>query len=679
MQRFSDLAKVPWEEIQRCLSSLTDFPLFIYDPKEKRACAPLARENPLCLLVHKTEKESDYQAAFAKQVDLAIETREVIFSKCPTNLHYFVIPISIANQVHFAIIGGKIYFSEEESLSFRKEAARQGISSIKLSDSKNNVQLGTEEALRKAAQTLQTIGGMLLENIYCRNQYESKATLLMSLLQLAGQFKKDPTSFGLNMSFLINTLGIIFDLKSAAVFYQSAKEGEHKAIAVFGEGKERLHQSKVSLDVLLQHRKKGEPYVFSEIMFNLLKCKLPSDTRFCYLFPILENDNVKVTLAILNTPLDGDNSKMIESFCQQARGAIETIVLQNQLSQQRKITQSLSDLPALAGASLYLNQLHEDILEQAVRLLQVEQGSLMMLDESSKELSVRAMKGMHKTLQEIFRVRPGEGIAGQVYQSGNPLLVKNLAQDPRILQKPKPRYKTSSFISVPLKLRDQTIGVINLADKITGQAFSEQDLQLMVALGGGISIAIERSQLHEKIEALKKISITDPLTDLLNRRYFQGRLLEEVERTRRHQIPFSLVIMDVDNFKTFNDAYGHLEGDEILRRVSRVIRKHIRAIDVASRYGGEEFTIIFPQTQKEDARIIAERLCKGIETEEVLQKKFQPSSPTVSIGLASFPDDAETAEELVRNADRALYQAKVQGKNRVVVFNQDPFPKTPFL
>ncbi len=677
MERFAEITKVPWEEIQRCLSSLTHFPFFIYDPKEKKPFAPITHENPLCGLVHQIEKGTLCQTAFATQVDLAIQTGETIFSKCQANLNYFVIPIRIANQVHCAIIGGKIYYNEEESRSFKREAVRWRLPLEKLSNSENETQLGTEEMLREAARTLQTIGTTLLENIYYRNQYQSKTTLLTTLLNLVGQFKKDQNSFGLNMSLLINTLGIIFDLKSAGVFYQSSKEGDYKAVAVFGENKERLYQSEVLLDVLLQYRKKEAHFVFSDITFNLLKSNLPPDTRQCYLFPILEGHHTKIILAILNSPLNENDTIMVESFCRQAGGAVENIVLQNRLAQQKKITQSISDLSATVGPPLYLNQLHENILDQAVRLLQVEQGSLMMLDERKNELSVKAMKGMNRTLLEIFHVRPGEGIAGQVYQNGNPLLVKNLVQDPRILQKPKPRYKTPSFISVPLKLRDRTIGVINLADKITGHAFSEQDLQLMVAMGGYISIAIERSELYEKIEDLKKISITDPLTDLLNRRYFQERLLEEIERTRRHQIPFSLVIMDIDNFKAFNDTYGHPGGDEVLKFLSRSIRQYVRAIDVASRYGGEEFTIIFPQTHKEDARIIADRLCKGIEKDQISQKKFPGSGNlTVSIGLASFPDDAKTAEDLIRNADRALYQAKMQGKNRVTVFNKDAFPET---
>jgi PleD family two-component response regulator len=124
------------------------------------------------------------------------------------------------------------------------------------------------------------------------------------------------------------------------------------------------------------------------------------------------------------------------------------------------------------------------------------------------------------------------------------------------------------------------------------------DLHLLSSIAAYASVAIERSEYYARSEELKKISITDPLTGLLNRRYFQERLIEEMERSRRHKLPLSLIIMDVDNFKAINDTFGHQAGDEALKGIARCIRNSIRAIDVAARYGGEEFTVILPQTSK---------------------------------------------------------------------------------
>ncbi|MDD5435062.1 MAG: GGDEF domain-containing protein, partial [Nitrospira sp.] len=179
---------------------------------------------------------------------------------------------------------------------------------------------------------------------------------------------------------------------------------------------------------------------------------------------------------------------------------------------------------------------------------------------------------------------------------------------------------------------------------------------------------------HRKVSSvtLKKISITDPLTSLLNRRYFEERISEELERSKRHNQPFSLLIIDIDNFKDFNDTYGHLYGDEVLRNTAHGIRGCTRVIDIAARYGGEEFAVILPTTDKEGALIIGTRIRDEIYNMSFpVQRAEKPAKLTVSIGIATYPDDAATIEDLINNADRALYKAKGLGKNRVVLFGNN--------
>ncbi|MEK6537574.1 MAG: sensor domain-containing diguanylate cyclase, partial [Nitrospirota bacterium] len=226
-----------------------------------------------------------------------------------------------------------------------------------------------------------------------------------------------------------------------------------------------------------------------------------------------------------------------------------------------------------------------------------------------------------------------------------------------------------SFISLPLKISNKSIGVLNLADKRDGTDFSGNDVKLLEAIALYSAVAIERSVYYQSSIDLRKISITDPLTSLLNRRYFEERISEEMERSKRHRQPFSLIILDIDDFKVLNDSYGHLCGDEILKTTTNVIRRCVRVIDIAARYGGEEFAIILPTTDKDDAGIIAERIRSEIAgTVCLIKDAGKKLSITVSLGIASFPDDASTITELINNADRALYSAKNQGKNRVVSF-----------
>lgn len=188
--------------------------------------------------------------------------------------------------------------------------------------------------------------------------------------------------------------------------------------------------------------------------------------------------------------------------------------------------------------------------------------------------------------------------------------------------------------------------------------------------------------LLEDNERLKKMAVTDELTSLYNHRYFQERLLEEIERAKRYSYPVSLLFLDVDNFKHYNDTNGHPEGDYVLKTIGRLlsnftmeihITAKLRKSDVVARYGGEEFVVLLPYTDGAKGSYVAERLCSTIEAYPFRNEEKQPGGQlTVSIGVAAFPDRASSADELVRFADQALYDAKKQGKNRVVLYNNGP-------
>src|SRR3989304_2104166 len=281
-------------------------------------------------------------------------------------------------------------------------------------------------------------------------------------------------------------------------------------------------------------------------------------------------------------------------------------------------------------------ELYETILEKSTELVGAERGSLMIVDNKSKILSVKAAKGMDKKIAEGLRVRIGEGISGSIAARGLPVLVKDI-EDEVPAWKNRPRYRTKSFISIPLKLESKVIGVINMADKNSGEVFSDEDLHLVQSFANYASIALERGAYYSMSEELKMLSMTDPLTGLFNRRDFRERLFEEVERGKRH--------------------------DEGLRGVAKAIRDAVRSMDVVARYGGEEFAVILPHTNKKDSTVIAERIRKGVQD-------FKPSNPeldvwpTISLGVAEFPGDASHIDDLINKADKAMYLAKKMGKNK---------------
>jgi len=211
--------------------------------------------------------------------------------------------------------------------------------------------------------------------------------------------------------------------------------------------------------------------------------------------------------------------------------------------------------------------------------------------------------------------------------------------------------------------------VLNLADKIGGGAYDANDLNVIDLVAPQIALAIERAAWQQRANQFQVMSITDPLTGLHNRRYLEARLAEELSRSKRYDYPLSFMMIDIDDFKLYNDRNGHQAGDRALEITAQCLRAALRKVDVASRYGGEEFSILLPQTDLQEAGVIADRIRRKIYDTPFTHGKSQPlGAVTVSIGLSAFSPTLDSAEAIVRAADRALYHAKSHGKNRAYAY-----------
>ncbi len=218
---------------------------------------------------------------------------------------------------------------------------------------------------------------------------------------------------------------------------------------------------------------------------------------------------------------------------------------------------------------------------------------------------------------------------------------------------------TDEFVVIPLKAHDKVVGVI-LADNIFNRKpITDEDIKMLTMFANQAGLAIENSMLYE--QALLRAH-TDSLTQLWNHGYFQHILQELTEKAKSQKPPqhISLLLIDIDDFKKYNDQHGHQKGDEILKAISHILKEQCRKMDFVCRYGGEEFAIILPNTNKNEAIATAERIRKTVENAQL---------PTLSIGIATFPDDAQSKPELIELADSALYRAKRKGKNRAEVIS----------
>jgi diguanylate cyclase (GGDEF)-like protein len=312
-------------------------------------------------------------------------------------------------------------------------------------------------------------------------------------------------------------------------------------------------------------------------------------------------------------------------------------------------------------------QTYESIVERAADLLHAERGSLLLLDESQSHLTMTAARGIPAAVSDVAPISIGEGIAGTVMRENRPLVatIDELGQ----LSAPERRYKTKSFISYPINIGARRFGVLNLADKIGGGHYDIHDLSVIDLVAPQIALALERAEWQQRANQFQLMSITDPLTGLHNRRYLEARLAEELSRSKRYNYPLSFMMIDIDDFKLYNDLNGHQAGDRALEMTAQSLRSALRKVDVASRYGGEEFSILLPQTSLEEAGTIADRIRRALMSTKFPHGSSQPlGMVTASIGLSSFSPALNSAEAIVRAADRALYHAKSHGKNRAYAY-----------
>jgi diguanylate cyclase (GGDEF)-like protein len=314
---------------------------------------------------------------------------------------------------------------------------------------------------------------------------------------------------------------------------------------------------------------------------------------------------------------------------------------------------------------------YESIVTQAADLVKAERASLLLFDEAQNVLTVTAARGLRDPISAIQPIRPGEGIAGSVLMNGRAFVgdVGELGKR----HSPARGYKTKSFLSYPITIANRKFGVLNLADKEGGAVLTPEDLSTIELVAPQIALALERAAWQTRANHFQLMSITDPLTGLHNRRYLEARLAEELSRSRRYNYPLSFMMIDIDDFKLYNDRNGHQAGDVALEKTAQCLRAALRKVDVASRYGGEEFSILLPQTTLQEAGAIADRIRRKIISEKFPHGKTQPSGAvTVSIGLSSFSAELDSAEAIIRAADRALYHAKKQGKNRAYAYQKTP-------
>jgi diguanylate cyclase (GGDEF)-like protein len=301
-------------------------------------------------------------------------------------------------------------------------------------------------------------------------------------------------------------------------------------------------------------------------------------------------------------------------------------------------------------SSLDLPTILRSILEQMERFFHPESWSLLMVDEQKRDLYYALARGVsHEALQNI-RIPLGTGMAGWVALHGEPLIATNDGSAARLSS----GEQQHSAICLPLRSRERTLGVLQVVH-LEPQTLTDDAITFLYIVCDYAAIAIENARAVERIQEL---TITDDCTHLFNARHLAAVLPAEIERARRFDQPLSILFVDLDHFKQVNDVHGHQAGSRVLAEAAEVISRTMRNVDIAFRYGGDEFVVVLPQTPGDAAAKAANRLLVAMRARRFLSPEGLSLRLSASLGVASYPGDADTAGALLERADQRMYLVK---------------------
>lgn len=612
-------------------------------------------QNSLCTKLCHESADGAIQQALS-------ENQPVVF-RCHAGLLSFAIPLRIGDLPFSCLVGGGVREREIDLSHIETLAGSESVDALSLLERIEELPIVTEEEVAAAATKAHELLPTLLEKNLHSVVFDRTMQRLAAITGVTAGID-DAGTRGDVMALASETLGILFDISRIAVLLADQGGNSYRMEGVWGLPAD-LGTIPAAKVLALFPRNSTASVVTLADEVQALFPELGATRATCVRFSTTRLLGILVLFDSTLTPRD-------ELLVQLVAGRASAKLLQLQeterhareLAQATKLMTIFSALSHTDGKEA----LNDRILAMAADLVEASCGSLMFIDDNGNTLKIQSALGMNLRLAQSMVVQVGSGIAGKVAANGSPLLVNDIEKDKRVGTPNRPRFKTKSFVSIPLKLRDNTIGVLNLSDKKNQGIFTEADLKLLITFTDHASIMIERALSIERADILEQLSITDPLTGLYNRRFLKKRMEEELARSTRQNLSLTVILIDLDNFKIYNDLCGHLAGDRALKRLAKILSDSARQMDVVTRYGGEEFCVILPGTSKKESIFVAERIRREIEHEEFPYEENLPQGRlTASIGVASYPDDGTSDTVLLKAADVALYRAKAEGRNRVMI------------
>ncbi|HTZ18460.1 MAG TPA: sensor domain-containing diguanylate cyclase [Dissulfurispiraceae bacterium] len=618
------------------------------------------------IIIANGKVEELYREFIDRYLNLAIFRQEPFIVQGFAGQYHAFIPLN--NEGLTMIVVADTFFKSEADFKrfyVSNHSRALGVTSITEEDWLKHIRVYSSEEIMRLLTNIRTVLQGLVTTECQNNRLNKYCQQTKTVISIMSDLNSDYSLRNI-YQIVVDAVIFLFEIDTAAIMLK--KDGKYVTEVVEGRNKQLIQNMGIESDNrFIGTVEPIETSVFTLNSHELLHAGFPEEISMATMFPFTSETGSSGLLLAFNSFVDDESCESITNFCKLVAYLCS---LRRQKEELEETTGRLNVLSVQSSSlhSLYRQRqlLYEGIVNEASSIADAKKCSLMMLDNNGM-LEVRAASGISKSLMENVKVRQGEGISGRVYQQGEHVLIKNDTDLKKYRITPRSHYKTSSSLSLPLKVANDILGVLNLSDKRLGTSFNLNDIAVLSPFILQASALLKLGVCYDELESMKKLSMTDSLTGLFNRRYFDIRLDEEFLRARRYNLILSFAIMDIDDFKLFNDTEGHLAGDSILKEVSYIMTSAIRSHDILARFGGEEFAIIMPQTSKLEAFRVSERIRENVKRNvKTAWKKYFKKELTISGGVATFPECGKSKEEIILCADKALYKAKKLGKDKTL-------------